>query len=119
MRAILTIFIVAIFGVKTGFTQVYAKTNYTPTYAEIIDFYKSLAKKYKQVKLEEMDETDIGKPLHLFSIKGGESKLKKNKKVRLLINNGIHPGEPDGINASMQLADEILSNWKKYQPLFD
>ncbi|HYG50740.1 MAG TPA: M14 family zinc carboxypeptidase [Flavobacteriales bacterium] len=119
MRAILTIFLILTAGAENGFSQVYAKTNYTPTYAEIIDFYKSLAKKYKQVKLETVDETDIGKPLHLFSIKGNDSKLKKDKKVRLLINNGIHPGEPDGINASMQFADEILANWKKYQPLFD
>jgi hypothetical protein len=29
-------------------------------------------------------------------------KQKKNKAV-LLINNGIHPGEPDGIDATMQL----------------
>jgi hypothetical protein len=97
--------------------QVYAKTNYSPTYEEVISFYKDLDKKYKQATLKEVGKTDIGLPLHVFSISSGEKK--GIKKTRILINNGIHPGEPDGINASMQLADEILSQWKTYQPLFD
>lgn len=117
-----TLFIIIILTILVGFSaksQVYAKSNYSPTYAEIIDFYKSVDKTYKQASMESVGETDIGKPLHLFCIKGGESKIKKNQKTRFLINNGIHPGEPDGINASMQLVDEILKNWKKYQSLFD
>jgi hypothetical protein len=105
--------------VHTGvMAQVYAKTNYTPTYEEVVDFYKKLDKKYKQATLKEVGKTDIGQPLQLFSIGGSEDPA-KSKKARLLINNGIHPGEPDGINASMHLADEILGNWKKYAPLFD
>src|SRR5690606_23028136 len=36
---------------------------------------------------------------------------KKNKRI-LLINNGIHPGEPDGIDASMLLVRDIVT--KKY-----
>ena len=100
-------------------TQLYAKPNYSPTYEEIIDFYKSIDKTYKQATLEAIGETDIGKPLHLFCIKGGENVLKKKEKVRILINNGIHPGEPDGINASMHLADEILKNWNKFKYMFD
>jgi hypothetical protein len=35
-----------------------------------------------------------------------ESIRKKNKRV-ILINNGIHPGEPDGIDASMLLARDL------------
>jgi hypothetical protein len=33
----------------------------------------------------------------------------KNKRV-ILVNNGIHPGEPDGIDASMLLARDIVTN---------
>ena len=32
----------------------------------------------------------------------------KNEKVKIFINNGIHPGEPDGIDASMMLARDLL-----------
>lgn len=32
-----------------------------------------------------------------------------NKRI-ILINNGIHPGEPDGIDASMLLARDIVTN---------
>lgn len=34
---------------------------------------------------------------------------KQNKRI-LLINNGIHPGEPEGIDASMMLARDLLEN---------
>lgn len=97
--------------------QIYAKTNYSPTYEEIISFYRDLDKKYPQAVLKEVGQTDIGLPLHVLNIKGSEKK--GTQKTAILINNGIHPGEPDGINASMHLADEILGNWKKYQSLFD
>jgi hypothetical protein len=119
MRTLFLIIILTFLVCINAKSQVYAKSNYSPTYAEIIDFYKSIDKTYKQATMESVGETDIGKPLHLFCIKGGESKLKRNQKTRFLINNGIHPGEPDGINASMQLVDEILKNWKKFQSLFD
>ena len=81
--------------------------NQTPTYPEIIDFYKKLDAKYKQAKLLEMGTTDVGKPLHLFIISSDgdfnpASIHAKNKRV-ILINNGIHPGEPDGIDASMKM----------------
>lgn len=99
--------------------QVYKRSNYSPTYTEIIDFYTQLSKKYKQTSLKEYGETDIGKPLHLFCIRNENAKLKKEHKIRMLVNNGIHAGEPDGINASMQLADEILQNWKSWSKLFD
>jgi murein tripeptide amidase MpaA len=41
----------------------------------------------------------------------------KNKTI-ILVNNGIHPGEPDGINASMMLCETILKDYAKYAPLF-
>ena len=36
--------------------------------------------------------------------------IRKNNKRIILINNGIHPGEPDGIDASMLLARDIVIN---------
>lgn len=88
--------------------------NITPTYQEVIDNYKLLDRKHAKAKLITYGPTDSGKPLHLFVISSDkdfspESLHKKNKRI-LLINNGIHPGEPDGIDASLQLADDILNN---------
>lgn len=78
--------------------------NSTPTYEEIINFYDDLQKKFKQANLKELGLTDVGLPLHVFEIKNSS----KGAKINLLINNGIHPGEPDGIDASMMLALNIL-----------
>ena len=87
--------------------------NKTPTYSKVIDYYKFLAKKYDQAFLFEEGKTDIGKPLHLFVISFEKdfspgSIKKKNKRV-VLINNGIHPGESCGIDASLQFATDLLS----------
>ena len=84
----------------------------TATYFEVIKFYTQLAKKSKLVKLETMGLTDAGYPLHLVLI-SNDGKFDpvlwhKQQKVVILVNNGIHPGEPDGIDASMMLARDII-----------
>jgi hypothetical protein len=57
--------------------------------------------------------TDAGFPLHLALISDQGyttvGQAQKDGKLIILINNGIHPGEPDGIDASMLLAKEIVS----------
>lgn len=83
----------------------------TSTYFETIDFWKNLAENSEKIQITEKGLTDSGFPLHLVLISNsGEFDLKKiqseNKSI-LLINNGIHPGEPDGIDASMLLARDI------------
>ena len=69
-----------------------------------------------------MGETDAGLPLHLVVYNtDGKTKLnsiKNSTKNRVLINNGIHPGESDGIDASMLLLRDIVQNdslKKQYQ----
>ncbi len=58
--------------------------------------------------MKQMGPTDAGHPLNLVLISNDEmfdpSIWNKKNKVIILINNGIHPGEPDGIDASMMLA---------------
>ncbi|MBE7179010.1 MAG: hypothetical protein INR69_21585, partial [Mucilaginibacter polytrichastri] len=87
---------------KTPFEKSESK-NITATYPEIISWYKDLAKKHPQMKLVETGMTDIGKPLHLVIISADQvfdpATIKKQNKRVLLINNGIHPGEPEGIDA--------------------
>ena len=82
----------------------------TATYEEVIQFYLELAKAYPEIAIQSFGETDSGKPLHLvmfnpeaeFNFKN----IRKNKRT-LLINNGIHPGEPDGIDATMMLFRDL------------
>lgn len=90
-----------------------AQTNHSATYDECINHYRQLDKKYANAKLTEAGKTDIGKPLHGFIISSDgdfnpESIHLKNRPVVMILN-GIHPGEPDGIDASMMLADTLLS----------
>ena len=60
-----------------------------------------------------MGITDAGYPLHLVVVSNNVdynfSNIRKNNKRIILINNGIHPGEPDGIDASMLLARDIVA----------
>ena len=92
--------------------------NTTATYAEVVSFYQALDSKYPQAKMITCGLTDIGKPLHLIvlskeKIFDPELIRKQNKRV-LFINNGIHPGEPEGIDASMMFARNLLE--KKQLP---
>ncbi len=85
----------------------------TPTYQEIISWWQALDKRFTEVSMLTMGPTDAGFPLHLVIVsKDKDTNLaslrKKNKRI-ILINNGIHPGEPDGIDASMLLVRDFLT----------
>ncbi|MFD0766337.1 M14 family zinc carboxypeptidase [Mucilaginibacter lutimaris] len=86
--------------------------NYTATYTEVISYYTKLAKTQPQMRLFNYGSTDIGKPLTLIVLSKDKvfdpSQIKKQNKRVLLINNGIHPGEPEGIDASMMLVRDLL-----------
>lgn len=86
--------------------------NYTATYAEVVAYYKSLAQQQPQMRLFNYGSTDIGKPLTLVVLSKDKvfdpALIKKQNKRVLLINNGIHPGEPEGIDASMMLVRDLL-----------
>lgn len=89
--------------------------NYTATYAQVIDYYQKLNKLYpQQMKLINYGTTDVGKPLTLVVLSKDKvfdpAVIKKQNKRVLLINNGIHPGEPEGIDASMMLVRDMLKN---------
>jgi len=90
-------------------TTTYERTagKETATYQEVISFYKQLDERFESIKMEEAGPTDTYYPLHVVyyskDAKFSISKWKKQSKAILLINNGIHPGEPDGIDACMML----------------
>lgn len=88
--------------------------NQTATYDEAIAFYEKLAKSSPQAKLLTYGSTDFGKPLHLLVLSKNKvfdpAEIRKSDHRILLINNGIHPGEPEGIDASMMLARDLLKD---------
>lgn len=104
----------------TGFAQnistKFEKSNGTqsPTYFEIIEWWQKLDAQSGKVKMLTMGMTDAGYPLHLVVVSNNGDynfeNIRKNNKRIILINNGIHPGEPDGVDASMLLIRDIVAN---------
>ena len=99
-----------------SFTTIFEESKglETATYDQTIQFYSDLAESYNQITIKPIGETDSGKPLHLVTLntKGtGDdfNKLRDTNRI-LLINNGIHPGESDGIDATMMLFRDIVQN---------
>ena len=92
----------------------FEKTNgqETATYFEAINWYKNLDKQSSKIVVKEMGITDAGYPLHIVLVSNDEkfdaTQWHKQGKAVILINNGIHPGEPDGIDASMLLVRDIV-----------
>ncbi|WP_055435451.1 M14 family metallopeptidase [Lacinutrix algicola] len=117
MKKILILILVIIsFSCETktnfDFTTVFEKSNglETATYAETIAYYRALSKEYTSIAIDSIGETDSGKPLHIITLNKDKnfdfSEIRKNKRI-LLINNGIHPGESDGIDATMMLYRDL------------
>ena len=102
--------------VDYDFTSPFEKSQgtETATYSEVIAFYTQLAANYQSIAMYTMEETDSGKPLHLITFNPNRSFDSEfsgdEKKNILLINNGIHPGESDGIDASMLLLRDLATN---------
>lgn len=84
----------------------------TPTYDGIIATYADLQNQSKIVQLTECGTTDIGKPLHLVVISrdGKFDPASAAMKTKIFINNGIHPGEPDGIDACIELTKNFIAH---------
>ncbi|MEM6470862.1 MAG: hypothetical protein AAF802_14985 [Planctomycetota bacterium] len=86
-------------------------------YLTTIRFYQRLADQYDRVEIREAGRTDSGYPLHVVFLAEDTSivapdrvAVSAGQRARqnvLLINNAIHPGEPDGVDASMMLAREL------------
>nr|WP_314494832.1 hypothetical protein [uncultured Chryseobacterium sp.] len=104
----------SLFFSQTPFQTPFEKGNgnQTSTYREMNDFYENLAKNFSTIQYLRKGEDDNGKPIYVvvynpFVDKDPE-KLRKEKAI-LFINNGIHPGEPDGIDATMMLMRDLAT----------
>ncbi len=92
------------------------KGNTTPTYRELISELKIIDKKHKDISLFNMGLSDYGLPLYLFIVNSEKDSLKTFQKAKektcLLVNNAIHPGEPDGVNAMLIWVEEWIVSGK-------
>lgn len=95
--------------------------NQTPTYPELIDLYKELAAENQEIQLFQMGASDTEYPIYLVVINGGADSIQTFEKARnqttILINNAIHAGEPDGVNACLLWINEWIRKGKKTDDL--
>jgi hypothetical protein len=101
-------------SIPTRFELTHGKE--TPNYHQIISWWKMMDERFPTISMRTMGPTDAGFPLHLVIVSNDRdfdmaSLRRKNKRI-ILINNGIHPGEPDGIDASMLLVRDIATKKK-------
>jgi hypothetical protein len=94
-------------ALKTPFEK--GNGNQSATYKECIDFYTALDKQFNTILMLQKGETDCGKNLHIVAFSADGNFDFSQNKVKILINNGIHPGEPDGIDASMLLMSHLAT----------
>ena len=100
--------------IPVDFTTVFEKSDgfKTATYQETIKYYEDLAGSYPEISIQEIGETDSGKPLHIVTLNmegsGNNFETLRQTNRILLINNGIHPGESDGIDATMMLFRDVV-----------
>lgn len=95
---------------KTPFEK--GNGNQTVTYEEMNAWYQDLAQNFSTIQYLKKGEDDNGKPIYVVLYNPFPEKkieeLRKDKAV-LFVNNGIHPGEPDGIDATMMLMRDLAT----------
>jgi hypothetical protein len=104
-----------------SFSQSKWAGNTTPTYSELISHLKNVSKNNSEVELYAMGSSDYGLPIYVCIVNGAQDSLRTFEKARnettILINNAIHPGEPDGINACLIWLDKWIADGKKVDNL--
>ena len=94
-----------VFSFAQDFKTPYEKGNgnQTTTYEEMVKFYDDLDKNFESISVVEKGKDDNGEPIRVVIF---DHSKKQNTSV-ILINNGIHPGESDGIDATMMLMRDL------------
>ena len=104
------------FAFSSLFSRAQWRGDTSPSYPELVAYLKKLDKENKEIKLFNMGLSDYGLPIYVVIINADSDSTKTFEQARngttILINNGIHPGEPDGINASLIWIDEWIKQGK-------
>lgn len=119
-------------GIAEVFGEEIAKTDFptpfemgdgweTATYESGIQYYADLAEASDQITLHTMGKTDSGFPLSVVLITDSNhvdlAAVSQDERTVLLINNAIHPGESDGVDASMAFARDLVADSNIYAEL--
>lgn len=97
------------------------KQNTSPTYPELISHFINLDAEHAEIELYAMGDSDYGLPIYVCIINGAQDSISTFQKAlentTILINNAIHAGEPDGINACLIWMDAWIKAGKKVKNL--
>ncbi|MGY8941927.1 MAG: M14 family zinc carboxypeptidase [Flavobacteriales bacterium] len=114
----------------TGDPMVLLGNNATPTWSEAISAFEQLADSNHSTCLIEIGKSDVGRPIHAFVFSPEASAIRDvpsldsvfgahPDRLRLLVNNAIHPGEPCGVDASIAWMREVLGNKNRNMAYLD
>ncbi len=96
--------------------------NYSASYSETIAYYQQLSDTYPSIRIIPFGNTDSGYPLHEVILSNSHlfdaESIRQAGKAVLLVNNAIHPGEPCGVDASMMLSRNLISD-PELKPLLE
>ncbi|MES2259850.1 MAG: M14 family zinc carboxypeptidase [Pseudomonadota bacterium] len=86
--------------------------NQTTLWTDCIAFYEELARRFPQVlRFEQIGLSDAGIPIHRGVVSADgvfeREQVKNAGRPVFFNNNGIHPGEPEGIDACMALVRDL------------
>jgi len=88
--------------------------NQTTTHAECIAWYQELARRYPAIlRFTEIGVSDGGLPIHAGVVSADgvfeRAELQRAGRPVFFNNNGIHPGEPEGVDACMALVRDFCT----------
>lgn len=86
---------------KTPFEK--GNGNQTATYEDLVKFYDRLDQKFESISVMQKGKDDNGEPIRVVMF----NPTKNRNAPVIFINNGIHPGESDGIDATMMLMRDL------------
>ena len=110
MKKITLLFLVqTVFSFAQDFKTPYEKGNgnQTTTYEEMVKFYDDLDKNFESISVVEKGKDDNGEPIRVVIFNISKTKKFEFQNPVIFINNGIHPGESDGIDATMMLMRDL------------
>ena len=109
-------------ALDAGDPEVLFDDNRTPTVSEAAALLRTLADASPDLHWMEIGTGDSGKPIHAAVLATGAAKnldspealeaylRARPKAMRLLVTNAIHPGEPDGVDASIAWIRDLLND---------
>ncbi|MCC6839256.1 MAG: hypothetical protein IT230_03780 [Flavobacteriales bacterium] len=104
----------AMMGAKDSFAQWAFTGDTSATWQQAVARYARFDSLHAGAKLIPIGRDDGGHPIHLFILSDGSGftpdSIRAAGKNILWVTNGIHPGEPDGIDASLLLAQALLES---------